>query len=37
MSKKRTTMKDIARLAGVTQATVSDVINGTANISDEVK
>ncbi|MCF0146555.1 MAG: LacI family DNA-binding transcriptional regulator [Eubacterium sp.] len=37
MSKKRTTMKDIARLAGVTQATVSYVINGTANISDEVK
>ena len=37
MSKKRSTMNDVAKLAGVTQATVSYVINNTANISDEVK
>ncbi|BAK47560.1 transcriptional regulator [Clostridium sp. SY8519] len=37
MTKKRTTMKDVAKLAGVTQATVSYVINNSANISDEVK
>lgn len=37
MSSKRPTMKDVAKLAGVTQPTVSYVINGTANISDEVK
>jgi len=30
-------MKDIARLAGVTQPTVSHVINGTASISKEVR
>ena len=37
MTKKRPTMNDVARLAGVTQATVSYVINNSANISDEVK
>lgn len=37
MSKERPTMVDVANLAGVTQPTVSYVINGTANISDEVK
>lgn len=37
MSTKRATMKDVAELAGVTQPTVSYVINGTANISAEVK
>ena len=30
-------MNDVAKLAGVTQATVSYVINNSANISDEVK
>jgi LacI family transcriptional regulator len=30
------TMKDVARLAGVSQPTVSHVINGTASISDSV-
>jgi LacI family transcriptional regulator len=30
------TMKDVANLAGVTQPTVSHVINGTANVSREV-
>lgn len=37
MSKPRPTMRDVANLAGVTQPTVSYVINGTANISEEVK
>lgn len=37
MSSKRSTMNDVAKLAGVTQATVSYVINDSANISDEVK
>ncbi len=37
MSKERPTMKDVADLAGVTQPTVSYVINGTANISGEVR
>lgn len=37
MSKKRATMNDVAKLAGVTQATVSYVINNSANVSDEVK
>ena len=32
----KVTMNDIAKKAGVTQATVSHVINGTAKISDEV-
>ena len=36
MDKKRATMKDVAKLAGVTQPTVSYVINKTANISLEV-
>ncbi len=36
MKKKSYTMKDIAKLAGVTQPTVSHVINGTASISKEV-
>ncbi len=36
MKKKSYTMKDIARIAGVTQPTVSHVINGTASISKEV-
>lgn len=35
--KKQPTMKDVAKLAGVTQPTVSYVINGTATISDDVK
>lgn len=34
---KQPTMKDVARLAGVSQPTVSHVINGTAPISDAVK
>ena len=33
---KQPTMKDVAKLAGVSQPTVSHVINGTASISDEV-
>lgn len=37
MNKKKPTMRDVANLAGVTQPTVSYVINGTANISKEVK
>ncbi len=37
MKKKQPTMKDVARLAGVSQPTVSYVINGTATISDDVK
>lgn len=37
MKKKQPTMKDVAKLAGVTQPTVSYVINGTATISDDVK
>lgn len=37
MSPRRATMNDVAKLAGVTQATVSYVINDSANISDEVK
>ncbi|MEI6101472.1 MAG: LacI family DNA-binding transcriptional regulator, partial [Eubacteriales bacterium] len=36
MKKKSYTMKDIAILSGVTQPTVSHVINGTASISKEV-
>jgi len=34
--KKATTMTDVARKAGVTQSTVSHVLNGTAKISDDV-
>jgi len=37
MNKKRYTMKDVAARAGVTQPTVSHVINGTASISQDVK
>lgn len=37
MKKRQPTMKDVAKLAGVTQPTVSYVINGTANVSPEVK
>ena len=37
MSAKKPTMKDVAKLAGVTQPTVSYVLNGTASISEEVK
>lgn len=37
MSSDRPTMKDVAKLAGVSQPTVSYVINGSASISDEVK
>jgi LacI family transcriptional regulator len=37
MDKKKVTMKDIAARAGVTQATVSYVINNTAKISPAVK
>lgn len=33
---KKATMKDVARMAGVTQPTVSHVLNRTAPISDEV-
>ncbi len=36
MKKQVYTMKDVAKLAGVTQPTVSHVINGTASISKEV-
>lgn len=35
--KKKPTMRDVARLADVTQPTVSYVINNTATISDEVR
>ena len=35
--KKQVTMRDVAKLAGVTQPTVSYVINNTAHISDEVR
>lgn len=34
--KKQPTMKDVAKLAGVSQPTVSHVINGTASISEAV-
>ena len=34
---KQPTMSDVAKLAGVSQPTVSHVINGTASISIEVK
>lgn len=34
---KKPTMKDVAKLAGVTQPTVSNVINGTQFVSAEVK
>ncbi len=34
--KNRATIKDVSRLAGVSTATVSRVINGTAAVSDEV-
>ncbi len=37
MSLNKPTMKDVARLAGVSQPTVSYVINGSASISAEVK
>jgi len=37
MSKDKPTMKDVAKLAGVSQPTVSYVINGSASISSEVK
>lgn len=37
MRKDTPTMKDVARLAGVSQPTVSYVINGSASISQEVK
>ena len=37
MSKDNPTMKDVARLAGVSQPTVSYVINGSASISKEVR
>ncbi|MEG0357438.1 MAG: LacI family DNA-binding transcriptional regulator [Christensenellaceae bacterium] len=36
MKKQVYTMKDVAKIAGVTQPTVSHVINGTASISKEV-
>ena len=36
-TKKDPTMKDIARIAGVSQATVSYVINDTEDISDAVR
>jgi len=35
--KKQATMRDVAKLAGVTQPTVSYVINNTAHISEEVR
>ena len=37
MAGKKPTMKDVAKLAGVTQPTVSFVLNGTATISEEVR
>lgn len=37
MAHKKATMKDVANLAGVTQPTVSYVINNSANISESVK
>lgn len=37
MKNQNPTMRDVAKLAGVTQPTVSYVINGTARVSDEVK
>ena len=37
MGKASPTMRDVAQLAGVSQATVSYVLNGTASISQEVK
>ncbi len=37
MNRNQPTMRDVAKRAGVTQPTVSYVINGTANITDEVK
>ncbi len=37
MKKQVCTMKDVAKRAGVTQPTVSHVINGTASISKEVR
>lgn len=37
MTKHKPTMKDVAQMAGVTQPTVSYVINGTANVTDEVR
>ena len=35
--KKQVTMKDVAKKVGVTQATVSYALNGTANISEAIK
>lgn len=37
LKQKTATMRDVAKLAGVTQPTVSYVINNTANVSDEVR
>ena len=37
MNRKRPTMKDVALRAGVSQPTVSYVINGTASVTDEVR
>jgi LacI family transcriptional regulator len=34
--KRHVTMKDVAKLAGVSQPTVSNVINGTSQVTDEV-